>query len=206
MEVYIGIDYSMTSPAMTIKNSTHTMMMALSKNDKLVKSELEGNFLDGTGFMVAFRPYPEYETSVERFNSIGDIFSETIGFYRDMYPLHKINIAMEGYSYGSSSSSTVEIGENGGVLKNKLFKRYNLVPEIIAPTSLKKHATGNGKAEKKDMHQSFLELTGIDLSNELKRSMNTSPVSDLVDSFWIAHWIQDQYMNSNESKSNLEEI
>tara|TARA_Y100000296_G_C5155982_1_gene249092 strand:+ start:1101 stop:1679 length:579 start_codon:yes stop_codon:yes gene_type:complete len=94
-------------------------------------------------------------------------------------------VGLEGYSYGSKGK-VFHIAENTGVLKYKLFQ--NSIPvDIIAPTTVKKEATGKGNADKKEMHKYFLVETGQDLKRKitpLKKKV-TSPISDVVDSYFI---------------------
>ena len=73
-------------------------------------------------------------------------------------------VAIEGYSLASPGRlALVRLGELGGVIRLRLFElevRYVEVP----PTSLKRHATGNGNADKERMLARALEL-GACLTN-----------------------------------------
>lgn len=94
-------------------------------------------------------------------------------------------VALEGYSFGSRGR-VFHIAENTGVLKYKLFQ--NRIPlDIFPPSTVKKEATGGGNADKKLMHDAFSAETGHDLQKyitPMKREV-TSPVSDIVDSYYI---------------------
>lgn len=67
-------------------------------------------------------------------------------------------VAIEGYGLGTPGRlALVRLGELGGVVRVRLFElevRYVEVP----PTSLKRHATGNGNADKTTMLERAHEL------------------------------------------------
>jgi len=55
---------------------------------------------------------------------------------------------------------------------------------------LKKFASGKGNASKDDMYQSFVSETGIEIKNHINPKLKESdnPVSDVVDSFYLAKY------------------
>lgn len=56
-------------------------------------------------------------------------------------------VVLEGYSYGSKGRSIFQIGEMGGIVRWKLWKMG--IPFVeIAPSTLKKYATGKGNSGK----------------------------------------------------------
>ena len=61
---------------------------------------------------------------------------------------------------------------------------------MIAPTALKKFAAGKGNADKCVMHAAFKEQTGIDLMVSMEKESKDcgSPVSDIVDSYFLARY------------------
>ena len=97
---------------------------------------------------------------------------------------------MEGYSMGAKGR-LFDIGEATGILKLFLTKE-NLYPQIVAPTAVKKLSVGKGNANKWQMYDRFIEINNS-LSNEswideLKTEKHLqAPLSDLVDSFFIAN-------------------
>jgi len=109
-------------------------------------------------------------------------------------------VGLEGYSYGSKGR-VFHIAENTGVLKYKLYQ--NSIPvDIIAPTTVKKEATGKGNADKKEMHKYFFVETGEDLKRKitpLKKNV-TNPVSDIVDSYYICKYLHEKIIE-NSTKS-----
>lgn len=57
---------------------------------------------------------------------------------------------IEGYSYGSKGRSVFQIGELGGVIRHFLWE-YGLPYVEVAPSALKKFATGRGNAGKDEV-------------------------------------------------------
>lgn len=100
-------------------------------------------------------------------------------------------ILIEDYSMGSKGK-VFHIAENTEVLQYNLFlmkKKYEKIP----PTSLKKWATGKGNADKEKMYERFLEIEGIDLKAMLGLTKADSPLSDIVDAYFLTKYI---YENS----------
>ena len=95
------------------------------------------------------------------------------------------HVALEGYAY-SASGKVFHIAENTGILKYKLYQ-LSVPVTVIQPTEVKKYATGKGNADKNAMYDSWLLETGINLKGLLtpKRQESVSPVSDIVDSYYI---------------------
>ena len=70
--------------------------------------------------------------------------------------------------------------------------------DIIAPTQIKKFATGKGNADKSMMHKSFVEEVGLDLRESItpdKKGID-NPVSDIVDSYFICKYLHDKVLES----------
>ena len=101
----------------------------------------------------------------------------------------KIDIVwIEGYSYGSTGSRIFEIGENGGILKYRLF--HKRIPfKVVPPTTVKKFYTGSGRADKLAMENCFILESGIDLRTLLNLTQKqSSPVGDICDSYAICKY------------------
>ena len=95
------------------------------------------------------------------------------------------HVALEGYAY-SASGRVFQIAENTGILKYKLYL-LSIPVTVIPPTEIKKFATGKGNADKNAMYAAFSHETGVNLKSVLtpKRADSVSPVSDIVDSYYI---------------------
>ena len=179
-----GIDYSLTSPAICVFkghefNLKECRFSFLSFDKKYEVSDFKfKSFIMEKGLS-----YPE------RYNYIS---SGVIYFLKT----NKVKITfLEDYSYGSQGK-VFHIAENGGVLKDQLWKNgieYNL----IAPTVIKKFATGKGNANKQAMEEAFINDTNFDLRDYLnmpEKSFN--PSSDIIDAYYIAkygtHYLDDR--------------
>ena len=77
------------------------------------------------------------------------------------------------------------------MLKYKLYKN-NIDINVVAPTAVKKYATGKGNAKKLMMYQSFIETTNMDFKISLDDEVK-SPYSDVVDSYWICRFGIENY-------------
>ena len=128
----------------------------------------------------------DVECYSSRYNSISDWAVEVLSKYKCS------EVALEGYSFGSKGK-VFHIAENTGVLKYRLFQE-SIPVDIIAPTSVKKFATGKGNADKSGMHDAFVQETSIDLHKKitpLKKEVS-NPVSDIVDSYYICKMFYDR--------------
>lgn len=174
--IIAGIDWSMTSPGITVGNISDPSFQALdlygfSKGKKQVSG------LDNVHLSL----YPMTKDNAHRFCALSDWALEILS-------KHKVKlVVMEGYAYGATGK-VFEIGENTGVLKHCLLKA-NIPFEVAAPSEIKKFATGKGNANKTVMCESFMTKTGIDLcagiNDVWKPEKIPAPVPDMVDSYWI---------------------
>ena len=174
--VIAGIDYSMTSPAIcihkggtwSIKNCTFYYMVQKDKH-LVITDQLKGVL------------YPQWNNTEQRFHNLA-------GWSLDVLYENKASFVMiEGYSYGSSSSRLFQIAENGGTLKQMIWKSQ-IDFEVTPPTVIKKLATGKGNSNKEKMWDSFILETGLNLFNILgqEEKKKWNPVSDIVDSYYLA--------------------
>ena len=170
--VSIGIDFSLTCPAITISKSDRisydTCVFYYLTSRK--KFEIDGPVFHG-------ETYPTYEHIIDRYEKLSNwIISK--------FPDKIDHIALEGYSFGSRGGRAFDIGEATGLLKYFLYK-LNLNPIIIPPTTVKKYAFGKGNATKIQMHEAFMSETGINLYEDFNCPLGSSPVSDIIDSYYI---------------------
>lgn len=102
---------------------------------------------------------------------------------------------IEDYSMGSKGR-VFHIAENCGILKHELY--VNELPfDTVPPTTLKKFASGKGNASKEMMYESFLRETNIDIKNHINPKLKESdnPVSDVIDSFYLAKYCAFEYLS-----------
>ena len=206
--IKIGIDFSLVSPAVCIyKDNKYHFLSFFDdygkdwRNSKSKKfhyhRELENiielvpysRIIPNDGYRLEQRA--KMQTAKEIAYLIVDKLKEYVG--DEKHPL----IALEGFSYGSISSSTLDLAMYNSFLRLKLMETFgDDCLHIIAPTEGKKTLSGKGTANKEIMIQSFIEnklnddkLIETDLwkycsSNQLDFK-NIKPIDDIVDSIAI---------------------
>jgi len=171
----IGIDYSLTSPAICITTDfvfENSQFFFLTNKKKYIGSMSKNIF----GF-----EHKEYNTPIHRFSQISDWAFDTIK--ETIHTTQKVFI--EGYSFGSKGQAVFQIAENCGILKYRL-QEFDIDYETVVPSVVKKGATGKGNADKDLMYESFSKETNTDLKKIFDVEKIGNPVSDIVDSFYIA--------------------
>ena len=143
-----------------------------------------------TGYCI----YETESNSVSHYGILSSVKTENV-FERmthiteqilDLYDRHTPYIVVvEGLPFMSKSSSTRDLAGLQAVIVTELINTgYKLDKNlfIIPPTSVKKYATGSGKADKKEMFEA--------LPSEYKDKIKSIPISkgkyDLTDAYWLA--------------------
>lgn len=70
-------------------------------------------------------------------------------------------VMIEGYSFGSHNSYAREMAELGGTVRNMLYQEHIAYLDV-APNTLKKVATGNGRANKTEVVQAAEKRLGYE--------------------------------------------
>jgi len=173
----IGIDYSLTSPAICVSTNGGTSFSDCYFYYLTSKKKYMGKMLEN----VIGYEHKEYNGPIERFKNLSDWVLHILD------TLHKKqtnkNIFIEGYSYGSKGQAIFQIAENGGILKYRLQKKYNC--RTIVPSVIKKFATGKGNADKEKMYEQFTRTQGVDLMKVFDVQKLNNPITDIVDSYYI---------------------
>jgi Holliday junction resolvasome RuvABC endonuclease subunit len=171
----IGIDYSLTSPAICVTKDfifENSQFYYLTNKKKYIGPMSKNIF----GF-----EHQEYNTPIHRFSQISDWAFDTIK--ETIHTPQKVFI--EGYSFGSKGQAVFQIAENCGILKYRL-QEMDIDYDTIVPSVVKKGATGKGNADKDLMYESFCKETNTDLKKVFDVEKIGNPVSDIVDSYYIA--------------------
>ena len=187
-KIIIGIDYSLTSPAICVHKGDKWSWMNCTIHYATSVKKYEGDYLkdyikqplydnDGLKGYINGRLHLPYTSQTERHDQISNWTIAHIPNTND-------NIFIEGYSYGSKGL-VFNLAENMGILKYKLYKK-KLKFEVIVPGVVKKKATGKGNADKLKMYEQFVKDTGIDLMKEFDQTKLNNPVTDIVDSYYVA--------------------
>ena len=168
----VGIDYSLTSPAICVMKDNDLKFYYLTKVKKY-----DGKMAEN----IVGSLHDEWDNPMHRFGLISDwVF----------YVLYDLNegdyeIFIEGYSYGSKGQGLFQLAENCGILKYRL-EQEALSYKTVVPSVVKKGATGKGNADKDMMYEAFVKETKIDLKKIFDTDKVGNPISDIVDSYYVA--------------------
>jgi Holliday junction resolvasome RuvABC endonuclease subunit len=92
-------------------------------------------------------------------------------------------IGLEGLSFGSTGNVTRDLG--GLLFTIILYLRHSgFYPKVIAPPTVKKLATGSGRAKKEQIIESL--PTNVRGEFDALGVKKTTGLSDLADAYWIA--------------------
>ena len=178
MSVYAGIDYSLTSPAICVYDT---------KDGDFCFDNVQAYFRSNLKRFELFEEDNLHGENHESWDLEMARFEDIAEWAMDVMEEYKVKTAfLEGYSFGSTGR-VFNIAENTAILKYNMWHNY-IDYEIIAPTTVKKFATGSGNANKEKMHDSFVEENPRrDLKSVLiPRSSNIiSPLNDVVDAYFI---------------------
>lgn len=175
----IGIDYSMSCPAIAIhvgdtwdfSNCTFHFLTAVKRhviNTKNIKSTLYQQ--------------KEWLSNEERFDYISSWAINLIETVQDP------KLYVEDYAY-AAKGVVFHIGECMGILKHKVWSNYpNNLLTPISPSTIKKFATGKGNANKLAMYENFIKETQFDISAIIDCKEGESPMSDVIDAYYIAKY------------------
>lgn len=178
--IHIGIDYSMTSPAVCVIDVSGNVWFHYLTSVKKYVGEFGRN--------IKGWEYPAWTTPEDRFDKISTWVFRCILQHCDAnFGLNSpMKVTIEGYSMGSKGK-VFHIAENTGILKYKLWQK-NIPYDTPAPTTIKKFATGKGNADKQKMHDHFHADTGFSVAEQLGCAETANPCSDVVDSYFIARY------------------
>ena len=173
----VGIDYSLNSPAICIAGDDFDFDKC-SFHFLTSKKKHIGKF----GKNIFGYEIKDYKTPIERFTNIST-------WALDIIHKHKTDTAkvfIEGYSFGSKGQAVFQIAENCGILKYRLQLSPSILYDTVVPSVVKKFASGKGNADKQLMYDSFIKLTKQDLLKMFDMGKLNNPVTDIVDSYYIA--------------------
>jgi len=191
----IGIDYSLSSPGICVNTSEEEFRYEDCKFYYLTNTKkYEGTFKEKMAFGTSAveyigTPHRPYNSEPERYNNIANWAIDIIKLYGDAKTgINRIKptIQIEDYSFGSTGR-VFHIAENLGLLKYKLKIECGWDYTLLAPSVIKKFATDKGNANKEIMLSAFQGDTGVNLA-ELFESSAKSPISDVVDAYFICKY------------------
>lgn len=180
-----GIDYSISSPSLTI------MTDGVINNIYAIRATKKQ---ESSNSLITLLDYPLYTTQLERFDKLSSLFLNYI-------PSDVDATFMEGYSF-ASNGVVFNIAECTGLLKYKFYKRFSKEIEVIPPTSVKKFAVDKGNAKKRMMVDQFVKeqfevYSAFSLIDDGAEKIK-SPIDDICDSYFVAKY---GYIQETSQKS-----
>lgn len=199
--MFIGIDFSINSTAVTIKSNNEITIFSFVPNYRANIAAFEYHSL-----LSEFIHVYSYTKNDMTKNSIedqsiklknADDLSNLIIKEIEPYIIGIPNVRIEGFSFGSKGNSFIDLITYNTFLKVKLIQKYGHCISVIAPKSLKKLYTGNGNATKCDMLRSYLNKSDSDLRNKLiDLGLNQEgefkigkPIDDIIDSIALCELV-----------------
>lgn len=170
-DIIVGIDYSMSSPSLCIHagkswNFSNCKFYFLTNKKK--------NCIKNAMFVGEM--HQDFLSQEERFDTISN-------WALSIIPKNS-KVFLEDYAF-AAKGVVFNIGEFTGLLKHKLWKnQYNFL--TFAPSTIKKFATGKGNSNKIQMYHSFQNDTKSNIEKNIMCKIGDSPMSDIIDSYYIA--------------------
>lgn len=204
--IKIGIDFSLTSPAICVyKNGEYSFISFFNdggKDWKKSKSKTYRYHNELCGIIEVI-PYTRKIDDSNYRNEQKSKMADALMIVNLIIDKLKtiidddVIIGLEGFSYGSISSSTLDLAMYNSFLRMKIIENFGSdVLNIISPTEGKKMLFGKGNAKKEDMIQSFIDNRLEDdilIENNFWKYCNENnvdfkqpkPIDDLVDAYGI---------------------
>ena len=204
--IKIGIDFSLTSPAICVyKNNEYIFISFFNDGGKDWKKSKSKSYKYHKDLcdIIEVIPYTreidstnyrsEQKTKMSDALMIVNLIIEKLKTIID----DDVIIGLEGFSYGSISSSTLDLAMYNSFLRMKLIESFGSdCLNIVSPTEGKKMLFGKGNAKKEDMIQAFIDNRlddNILIDSGLWKYCNKNgvdfkqpkPIDDLVDAYGI---------------------
>ena len=163
----IGIDFSINSTAMVIKNknneySLHSFVPNYNPKRKafqyhiFFQNHFQTHSYDKTATNSKTNAIQEQEIKLKNADNLSNVILKCLKNY--VNPQDPItDILIEGYSFGSKGNSFIDLVTYNTFLKVKLIQNFGHVIRVISPKTLKKMYCGNGNATKCNMMSFFLQ-------------------------------------------------
>jgi hypothetical protein len=195
----IGIDFSINSTAVTIRNGNEIVMMSFVPNYEPDKKSWKVH--QSISNLVQIHSYKKDGSSKDSIedqriklrnaHQLSDLIINSIG-QENLKVVDRINI--EGFSYASKGNSFIDLITYNSFLKTKLYQEVGDKIYVVPPKTLKKWYTGNGNATKCGMLRSYMEKNDNDLTRKISEWCKIEdeefsipkPIDDLVDSIALA--------------------
>jgi hypothetical protein len=171
--IIAGIDWSLTSPSVCIYDSSNNKPFHF--NSCIISVVNDRSHIIGRRHNVKIYPHYNWSKPEERYHTLA------IHFLPELIQCDVIYL--EDYAY-AAKGKVFNLAESTGILKYNLWVSLRSY-QTIFPATVKKFATGKGNANKELMYEAFVEDTDVNLLDELDAKNINSPISDIVDSYFI---------------------
>jgi len=208
---YIGIDTSLTSTGVYILIDNKEYIFNYRNNNKSTKWHAKLNFIKYEDYnIIKLSDYSQNE--IEKIKQYDIITDKIIGNITALCRPEDSEIWTEGFSYSSAAGKLIDLVCYATILRNKLIK-LGFKLNVVAPSSLKKatcirvyphnienkvyknnRSVSGGKFKKQEMLEALYDsnINSIiktylieDKTLLLKMKSIPSPISDIVDAFWL---------------------
>lgn len=211
--IYIGIDFSLNSPGVCIKDNDGEYTFVSFYNDsgrdpakptlkafKTHEELLEKNALIVNTYnrVVSSKDFLTRER--QKIIDANSIANQIVNFIDSLYPNETIKISLEGFSYGSKGNSFIDMVQYNSFLRYRLSEKFGAKSIYVFQPSHVKKTAGKGNANKHYMVKSFQD----DVFNDDKLRSTTlwqwckdkdysekipKPIDDIVDSYFLVQTI-----------------
>lgn len=200
----IGIDFSLTSPGICINMQDEYHFISLFDTSSVKDWEKSNKFETHRNLSTIIQTIPYRRITQEGDYNLSEglkmtnarILAERIVIIlSDIVKGDDVTIGIEGFSFGSKSSSYIDLVMYQTILRVRLIEEFGEVLVVLSPSHIKKSFTGKGNANKELMIKSFIEsddekILKNNFHKYIKEIYKDSivvdkPIDDLVDSFAI---------------------
>lgn len=159
---YIGIDQSYTS----------TGFVVLDINKKIIDCQILSSVKDDDIFKRSWELSEEIINEIKKYSPC--------------------EIAIEGLAFSMMGNATRDLAGLQFSIVNKIKFILGLNISIVAPPTLKKSATGNGKASKEEMIEA-LPSDVLSLFTKEKNWKKSRGLTDVADAYFLATYLIERY-------------
>lgn len=158
MTYYVGIDQSYRNTGIVILNGKGDII----KHEVVQTLKDDGDYFDRSK-MIA--------------ESVASSIKSTFDHSDEIW----INIGIEGLAFGMRGTTLQQLAGLQFMIVNEL-RSQGFKPEVYTPSTVKKIATGSGKATKDDMWKSLPDT----VKRKFEQVTKANGREDLCDAYWIA--------------------
>jgi len=211
---YIGIDFSLNSPAFCVFKGKEFFWGSLTRSDRtpesLRKSKDKPYFILEKDqnldlFFLSKKEMPEEYSARERvkidyFQDLVDVFWTHVEPFIDG---QSISIAMEGLSFSSNGNALIDISMATALIRKKIVDTIGSENFFVySPTSIKKFAK-KGNAKKDELYHAIIDKQVPETNfSHLTKTLDThkgnwitgsgsvnKPMDDIIDASWICLYL-----------------